>query len=357
MPQIALRRACRAAEHNDRKDFIMKINGTPKSSALFYWTDASSENGKRYYASFFTISPVAIDPQELPAHEGSGANFGFPIMVHEPLPCSDIERVISDARERNAAIVDCGRTTARTIRTRMKRALGDYLQAYMAHFLEIRSKQDDMASRNVVDLDLENIRKKIRKPSVQDRNRRILEALEALRAAVKGKAPQEEIDSLAASMMKLDDSEEGFAEIVEAASSKGKIPDRIAELFAAKVEASANGASFDHGDELASLLVLFRLDVLRDSMRKKLGRASAAISVAEDIFKIKYLNPSFCGGDDLNRFCNILTEKGAVPGRIARMYIDKYFAVISRNFDEAARLRSAIESAEKSYFDSRDGEK
>ncbi len=337
---------------------MIKIQGPPKSSALFFWTDNTSDKGKIYYASFFTISPVEMDIQDLHFQDES-VNFSFPIMVHEPLPCSNIEKIISDARERNAAIVDCGRTTVKSIRARMKKALGEYLQALIAHLVQLQEKQKDMASKNVVDVDFENIKKKLKRASSQERLKKFLEAVDKIREDLVNKDSGEVIEKDLISLNKYRlETEADFESFMQAADRKGKIADRIVSLYKERLikenESSSQTEVFEFEEELSSLFILNRLDILREEMRKKLAKTNEAIAIVEDIYRIKYLNPPFCSDDDLNKFCAILTEKGTIPGNISKKYIDKYFMVITRNFAEAAKIHKQIQEAEKSYFSAKE---
>ena len=67
-------------------------------------------------------------------------------------------------------------------------------------------------------------------------------------------------------------------------------------------------------------------------MRKKLKNTDNALKTIEEIFKIKDLKPTFCGDEDLNNFCDILTEPGTIPNNIAKKYIEKYFFVITKKY-------------------------
>ena len=77
------------------------------------------------------------------------------------------------------------------------------------------------------------------------------------------------------------------------------------------------------------------------------------MTTIEEIFKIKDLKPPFCGDEDLNSFCDILTEPGLVPTNIAKKYIEKYFFVITKKFAEAAKIHNEIKEAEKKYYESK----
>ena len=340
---------------------IKIIQGTPKASALFYWTDNSYEK-KIYYASFFTISPVKMDMSEVPIPE-EALSLSFPIMIHEPMKCSDIEKVISDARERNAAIVDCGRTTAKSVRARMKKALEEYLHAYITHYIEMDKKEKDMESKKVLsDINLENIKKKIKRNNSKGSNfSKLFSLIEDFRKELQSSAKRKNLEDeefepyLNKFLAYRTDELEDFSDFLIAVGRKGKISDKVIELYKRKYgnEEERKSFSAEDNDELQSLLILVKLDVRREMMRKKLKNTDNALKTIEEIFKIKDLKPTFCGDEDLNNFCDILTEPGTIPNNIAKKYIEKYFFVITKKFAEAGKIHNEIKEAEKKYFESK----
>ncbi len=342
---------------------IKIIQGTPKASALFYWTDNSYDK-KVYYASFFTISPVKMDMADIPIPEET-LSLSFPIMIHEPMRCSDIDKVISDARERNAAIVDCGRTTAKSVRARMKKALEEYLHAYITHYIEMDKKEKDMESKKVLsDINLENIKKKIKKNNSKDileKSSKLFSLIDSFREELKSSSKRknledEELEPYLNKFLSFRTDEfEDFNDFLIAVGRKGKISDKVVELYKRKYGNEKERKSFspEDNDELKSLLILVKLDVRREIMRKKLKTTDVALTTIEEIFKIKNLKPPFCGDEDLNSFCDILTEPGLVPTNIAKKYIEKYFCVITKKFDEAAKIHNEIKEAEKKYYESK----
>lgn len=337
----------------------MKINGTPKSSALFFW--ASTEKEGMYFASFFTISPVPIEPPPDETHEccceeDEPPKFGFPIMVHEPIPCFNIDKIISEARERNASVVDCGRTNQRLLRARMKRAIGDYLHEFIENFIEMNKKMVSFDTQlPISDPAKEKLKTKIRKPSSDDRAQKALEFISDIRKNVKEgnvDAAAELVSRMRDIMPASDDSEQ----ICDALLKKGKISDRIAELAAERLLSGFKpDGEFLHAEQLSSLLMLDRLDSMRGTMKKNISKEESALAAIEDIYRIKLLNPPFCGGGDFNRFAAILAERGRTPSIIAKKYIQKYFAVIMNDFDEAAKLKAEIDAREKEYFEGLEG--
>ncbi len=335
---------------------MIKIQGNPKSSALFYWTEQSSpEKDKSYFASYFTISPVEMDSKELPFQEG--LSFTFPIMVHEPIPCTNIEKIISDARERNAAIVDCGRTTVKSIRARMKKALGEYLQAFISYYIDMEQKQEEMATKQMVDIDLQNVKKKLKKTSAQEKYEKLKEQLAQIRTYLNEKISKERLEE---ELMKLNkyrsESTTDFDAFLAVAGKKGKLAERTQELYMQKLQSEFDTKtkfSDENEEELQSLFILEKIETLRERVRKQLGNADGAISAIEEIYRIKNLNPPFCSSEDLNKFCEITTEKGVKPSNISKKYIEKYFMVISKNFKEAGKLYKEIQELEKEYYRSK----
>ncbi len=331
---------------------MIKIHGNPKSSALFYWTEQTSpEKERTYFASYFTISPVEMDSSELPFQEG--VSFTFPIMVHEPIPCVNIEKIISDARERNAAIVDCGRTTVKSIRARMKKALGEYLQAFISYYIDMEQKQEEMASKQMVDINLQNVKKKLRKSTAQERIKKLTEQLNIIRKALKDRAPREKIEEHLIKLNKYrSETTTDFDYFLANAGQKGKIAERIIELYLSKLQTELDSNHLfndENEEELQSLFILSRIDGLREKVRKQLGNADSAITTIEEIYRIKNLNPSFCSSEDLNKFCDIVTERGIQANTISKKYIDKYFMVISKRFKEAGILHKEIKELEEKF--------
>lgn len=333
---------------------MMKIQGYPKSSALFYWTEQNSaEKEKTYFASFLTISPVELEAKELPFQEG--VSFTYPIMVHEPIPTTNIERIISDARERNAAIVDCGRTTVKSIRARMKKALGEYLQLFIMHYIDMEQKQEEMASKQLVDINFENIKKKLRRAGKEERMKKTLELIEKIRIALKEKKPAEEIEKMRLELSRLrPETEPDFDNFIDVVGNSGKIADKVVELYTHKLRRQTDPEEEKCADEceeeLQSLFILHRLDRLREKARKNLGKPEKAIEIIQEIFRIKNLNPPFASAKDLDHFSNILTERGRTAGEISKKYIEKYFKVIERDFKKAGDLHKQIQQQEEKFF-------
>ena len=331
---------------------MIKIQGNPKSSALFYWVEQTApEKEKTYFASFFTISPVEMESSDMPFQEG--ISFTFPIMVHEPIPCTNIEKIISDARERNAAIVDCGRTTVKSIRARMKKALGEYLQIFISHFVDMEQKQEEMASKNLVDISLQNIKKKLKKTSDIEKVLKLKEYSEKIRLAVNDKENKEKIENMILKLNKYrSESTAYFDDFLINIGQKSKIADCVTKLYLEKLQAEANGGGFndENEEELSSLFMLGKLDILRDRVRKQLGNPDSAITTIEEIYRIKNLNPSFCSNEDLNKFCDIITERGQKANIISKKYIDKYFMVIRKNFKEAGRIHKDIKELTEQFY-------
>lgn len=339
---------------------MIKIQGTAKASALFYWTDNSYET-KVYYASFFTISPVKMEiPPGIPE---DALSLSFPIMIHEPMKCADIEKVISDARERNATIVDCGRTTAKSVRARMRKALEEYLQLYITHYIDMDKKEKDLESKKVLsDINLENIKKKIKKNNAKASNSsKLFSLIDDFRKELKSTSKRKNLEDdefepyLNKFLSYATDEFEDFRDFLIAVGRKGKISDKVIELYKRKYGTEEERKSFtpEEDEELKSLLILVKLDVRREIMRKKLKATDVALTTIEEIFKIKNLKPPFCGDEDLNNFCDILTEPGLAPNNIAKKYIEKYFCVITKKFDEAGKIHNEIKEAEKKYFESK----
>lgn len=331
---------------------MIKIQGNPKSSALFYWSEQTSpEREKTYFASYFTISPVEMESSDMPFQEG--VSFTFPIMVHEPIPCTNIEKIISDARERNAAIVDCGRTTVKSIRARMKKALGEYLQIFISHFVDMEQKQEEMASKKLVDIGLQNIKKKLKKTSDSEKVIKLKEYTEKIRQAVNDKDDKEKIEQMLLKLNKYrSESTSDFDDFLAIVGQKSKIADDATQLYLEKRQAEIDGTVFsdENEEELSSLFILGKLNVLRDRVRKQLGSPDSAITTIEEIYRIKNLNPSFCSSEDLNKFCDIVTERGQKANIIAKKYIDKYFMVIRKNFKDAGRIHKDIQALTEQFY-------
>lgn len=332
---------------------MIKIQGNPKSSALFYWVEQSSpEKEKTYFASYFTISPVEMDSKELPLQEG--VSFTFPIMVHEPIPCTNIEKIISDARERNAAIVDCGRTTVKSIRARMKKALGEYLQAFISYYIDMEQKQEEMAVTQMADINLQNIRKKLKKSGAGERFEKLSEKIREIRDPQTQQKNDFELENEILKLNKYrSETTTDFDSFLSVISIKGKIADRTIELYLEKLQSEFDekvSFSDDKEEELQSLFILNKLSTLRDRLRKQLSNPDSAIATIEEIYRIKSLMPPFCSKEDLDSFCEITTERGLKANNISKKYIEKYFMVVSKNFNEAAKIHKSIQKSEKEFY-------
>ncbi|MDQ7823137.1 MAG: hypothetical protein RDV48_10120 [Candidatus Eremiobacteraeota bacterium] len=330
---------------------MIKFRGTPKSSALLYWIENTSLQNKIHFASYLTISPVEL--QESDMLKADQLSFMYPIMVHEPIPVANIERVISEARERNATIVDCGRATAKSVRTRMRKALSEYLNAFISSYLEMEQKKKVFVTSGPSDLNLEHLKKKLRKTDSSKKVARITQLVGQLRLGLERDADLNNVYEIAGEIRKLRlESDPDFDRFLNIVVVPGAIADKISELYIKRftnLVAENKYIVQECSEDIESFFTLKRLDELRDLTRKHIGehRTEKALQTIEQIYKIKESQPPFCSGDDLDQFCRTLVEQGDQYDTLSKMYIEKYLLVIDKKFMEAGKIHRQIRHEEE----------
>lgn len=326
---------------------MIKYFGHPKSSALFFWKNTSFETLKKtHFASYFTVSPIELEDIELMKEDKF--NFMYPIMIHEPIPVSNIERIIHESRDRGSTVVDCGRASIRNIKMKMRKALADYLNHFISYQLEMEEKKEKMSLEPINDISFNKLKNQLLNMETTDKVSEITQLTGAIRMFIDTGKDMSKINYIASEMEKLRLSDEfDFDRFLHIVKVPGKIAHRITELYIKKfhnILGNNKDAIQECKEDIASLYTLKRLDELRDTIRQHIGSRDIqkAVRTLELIYRIKETNPNFCSGDDLDLFCKALTEEGILYDKLTKMYIDKYLCVIEKRFNEAGMIHREI---------------
>lgn len=326
---------------------MLNYNGHPKSSALLYWANTDSDSSTRpYYASFLTVSPVELHDEEQTVLER--LNFSYPIMIHEPIPVKNMEKIIQESRERNATIIDCGNAGAKNIKAKMKNALAEYLNAYISFHIEMEHKKEIVATEIPKDLNFQFLKEKLTSLETSDKINAIVQLTGAMRSIIETEKDPTMINHIAAQIEKLRLAEEyDFDRFLHIVRVPGKIAHKMTELYIRQfhnITSKNKDLTDECREDIASLFTLKRLDELREQTRdfinhKELNKAIRSI---EQIYRIKESDPPFASGDDLDRFCKDLTEEGTLFDDLSSKYIEKYFLIIDKRFTEAGEVHRQI---------------
>jgi hypothetical protein len=327
---------------------MIKFKGHPRCSALFYWKDQTTRNPQgAYLASYFTISPIKLEENEILKIDKS--NFLYPIMIHEPLPVRNIDTLIAEAKERNATIVNCGEATPNNVKTKMRLVLAEYLDAYIQFLINIEEKIEKIPVEPIKDLHFKKLKQEITKSSLNEQIIEITQLTGELRSLIDEGLPggiriNRIIYELQRLRLKEDYDFEGFLKIV---SLPGRIAGKMTELYIKQfynVLSDCTSNLEECREDLGSLHILRKLDELKQKIRKNVAdkEMSKALDALEDIYRIKNANPRFCSGEDLDRFCKALTCTGFDADALCTLYIEKYFLVINKKFQEAGEAHRQI---------------
>jgi hypothetical protein len=326
---------------------MIKFKGHPRSSALFYWKDQSTRNSQdAYLASYFTISPIKLEENELLKIDKS--NFLYPIMIHEPLPVRNIDTLVAEAKERNATIVNCGEATANNVKTKMRLVLAEYLDAYIQFLINMEEKIEKIPANPIKDLHFKKLKQELTKTSISERIVEITQLTGELRSLLDLGQSGARINRIILELqrMRLEESYdfEGFLKVV---ALPGKIAAKMTELYIKQfynILSDNTCNSEECREDICSLDVLRKLDDLKERIRKHVAgkEMSKVLNDIEEIYRIKNTNPRFCSGEDLDKFCKALTFDGMHADTLCSLYIEKYFLVINKRFQEAGELYKQI---------------
>lgn len=328
---------------------MLQYSGHPKSSALFYWRNTSQNaDEKPYFASYFTVSPVELQDEEVIRTEKM--SFPYPIMIHEPLPVQRIDRVIQEARERNATIVECGEATKRNIKAQMKKVFVEYINVFITYQLEMEHKKEIVLVSDIMpEFNLGLNEERPSEEAISDRIISIEELTKTIRSFLDIEVrDKKNLEGITGEIERLRLGEEyDFDRFLHIVRVPGKIAGKISELYIRQFHSIASrdrSQTEECRKDISSLFTLKKLGELQEEARlyvrdHEMSRASRVI---EEIKRIKQSNPPFTNEEDLDRFCKDLTKEGSFYDRLTSRYIEKYFLVIDKRFLEAGEIHREI---------------
>ncbi len=330
---------------------MIRFSGHPKCSALLYWADKGQAGpGNAYLASYLTISPVPLNDPEL-SSIGS-LHYMHPIMFHEPIAVNNLDKILIEARDRNATIVDCGETSHADSRESLRIAVGEYLTTYLSYIFQMEDKSRTLPEDKIKDLNFKKLQNDLHTMNIQDKLAEITQLTGTMRAIVENEADEQKIAYISEQMDQLrigTEEESDFDRFLTIVKKPGRIARRISELFIKQfhtINAHDRYGAEECREDITSLFILLQLDELRISTRRCIAKREIdrAINTLEEIYRIKEMDPPFCSGEDLDRFCDILSREGTAFDRLSQMYIDKYFSIIEKRFEDAGTLHEKIRS-------------
>jgi len=275
-------------------------------------------------------------------------NFSYPIMIHEPILVNNIDKIIQEARDRNATIVDCGSANIKNIRTEMKSALAEYLNAYITFHFEMEHKKETILPDAPKDVSFVKLKEKLTNLETSDKIDAITQLTGAIRSIIDKEEDTTMVNHITEQIEKLRLADEyDFDRFMYVLRIPGEIAHKITELYIQQfynIAKKNKELTTECKEDISSLFTLKKLDELREQTRIHINNKemNKAINSIEQIYRIKESDPPFASGEDLDRFCKDLIETGSYFDDLADLYIKKYFLVIDKRFKEAGEIHKEI---------------